>query len=72
MSTELGKIKGRHELINRYNDDKCYSDCSLHVTSFYGGDDHTVQLTLESSPDGYIQLNRKQIKKLIRLLLKCL
>jgi len=71
MSTEIGKVKGRYE--EKHNGDMSvdYSKAKMYVTRFYGGTKNgpMVQLTLDINKD-YIQLTKKEAKKLSKLLKK--
>jgi hypothetical protein len=67
MSTEIGDVIGRKEA--DYYDNQCsplYTEKRISVTSFWGGEHGvSVQLTLGSD---YIMLNKKQAKRLIKLI----
>ena len=71
MSTEIGKVKGRFE--EKHNGDMTvdYGKSKMYVGRFYGGTENgpMVQLTLDMGKD-YIQLTKKEAKKLRKLLKK--
>ena len=71
MSTELGSVKGETEVVRTEPIlDSDYIENELLVTSFWGGvgRGRCVQLTLHYPNRGFIQLTRKEAKKLIKLL----
>ena len=71
MSTEIGKVKGRVEETHYPDYTVDYSKSKMYVTRFYGGKKNgpMVQLTLNMDKD-YIQLTKKESKKLRKLLKK--
>lgn len=71
MSTEIGKVKGRFEKNHHGDYSVDYGKSKMYVTRFYGGVENGPMLQLTMSNDRpYIQLTKKEVKKLRKLLKK--
>lgn len=67
MSQELAIIKGRTEIVDRNTKSVHYKNSELYVTSFAGPDGPMIQLS-PGLLDNHIQLNKEEVKKLIKTL----
>lgn len=65
MSTELGYVNGKQEIPDASTKTSEYIPAKLHITRFWGGPrGMCVQLSVNSSPEGHIQLDMDSVRKL--------
>ena len=71
MSTELIKVKGRTENIEKSTPDvPVYEETNILLTRFYGGNTNGVMVQMAiDNKDGVIQLTREQVKVFIHTLI---
>jgi hypothetical protein len=67
MSTEFGKVKGRHEVKHHADYTVDYGESKMYVNRFYGGENGPmIQLTITGNDKGAIQLTEKEAKRLAK------